>query len=280
MDFDEPIFGLIERRSSCRTFDGSKRDEAALDHLEDFIHSVNASADAEMRFVLLRQFYGMQERLGTYGVISGAFDYIVGVLPKEGGDPLTFGRLFEEIILYATALGLGTCWLGGTFQRADFTARVNPEENEFIPVVSPVGIAAPRRRLVDRAFRAGAGSNRRKAFGELFFDGSLETPLTGETAGVYFKPLEAVRLGPSASNKQPWRVLKDGHNFHFYLCRTKGYGAVSFDVQKNDMGIAQCHFALTAADMGLSGRFDFLPSPPEAADWEYITTFVPKTAGG
>lgn len=276
MDFGEPIFDLIERRSSCRSFDGGKRDEAALDHLDDFIRTVNASAGTDMRFVLLRQYYGMPERLGTYGVISGAFDYIVGVFPKEGGDPVTFGRLFEEIVLYATALSLGTCWLGGTFQRADFEARVNPGVNEFIPIVSPVGIAAGRRRLVDRAFRAGAGSNRRKAFGELFFNGAADTPLSEEEAGAYLQALKAVRLAPSASNKQPWRVLRDGENFHFFLCRTKGYGPAHFDIQKNDIGIAQCHFAMTAADMGLSGRFDYLSEPPAAADWEYVTTFVPK----
>ncbi|OQA64646.1 MAG: Nitroreductase family protein [Firmicutes bacterium ADurb.Bin262] len=280
MDFGEPIYGLIERRTSCRSFDGKKRDEAALDQLEDFIHGINASEGAEMRFVLLRQYYGMPERLGTYGVISGAFDYIVGVFPKEGGDPVKFGRLFEEIVLYATALGMGTCWLGGTFQRADFEARVNPGENEFIPIVSPVGIAAPRRRLVDRAFRAGAGSNRRKAFGELFFDSTADTPLSEAAAGAYLQVLKAVRLAPSASNKQPWRVLKEGENFHFYLCRNKGYGPAGFDIQKNDIGIAQCHFALTAADTGLSGRFDYLGTPPAAADWEYITTFIPKQAGG
>ena len=280
MDFGEPIIGLIERRSSCRSFDGGKRDEAALDRLSDFIDSVNDSSGGEMRFVLIRQYYGMPERLGTYGVISGAFDYIVGVFPKEGGDPVKFGRLFEEIVLYATALGLGTCWLGGTFQRSDFAAKVNPGENEFIPIVSPVGIAAPRRRLVDRAFRAGAGSNQRKAFKELFFDGSIDTPLSEEAAGAYLQPLKAVRLAPSASNKQPWRLLKDGENFHFYLCRNKGYGPSNFDIQLSDIGIAQCHFALTAADAGLSGRFDYLPSPPEAADWVYVTTFVPKQAGG
>lgn len=280
MDFGEPIFGLIERRSSCRSFDGGKRDEAALDQLSDFIQGINASAGADMRFVLLRHFYGVEGRLGTYGVISGAFDYIVGVFPKEGGDALKFGRLFEEIVLYATALGLGTCWLGGTFQRTDFEAQANPGEDEFIPIVSPVGIAAPRLRLVDRAFRAGAGSNRRKPFRELFFDGSADTPLSEEDAGEYLQALQSVRLAPSASNRQPWRVIKDGANFHFYLCRNKGYGPSNFDIQKNDIGIAQCHFAMTAADAGLSGRFDYLPSPPEAAGWEYVTTFIPKQNGG
>ncbi|MGB4438289.1 MAG: nitroreductase family protein [Sedimentibacter sp.] len=61
---------------------------------------------------------------------------------------------------------------------------------------------------------------------------------SSEKLGTYGVPIEMVRLGPSASNKQPWRIIKDKNSYHFYLCRTKGYGSVNFDVQKNDLGIA------------------------------------------
>jgi len=72
-----------------------------------------------------------------------------------------------------------------------------------------------------------------------------------------------VRWAPSASNKQPWRLLRSGETWHFYLQRTKGYGKGSSvfsllrlaDLQRVDMGIAMCHFELAARERGLAGRW-------------------------
>ncbi|MBQ2348800.1 MAG: nitroreductase, partial [Clostridia bacterium] len=35
--------------------------------------------------------------------------------------------------------------------------------------------------------------------------------------------LEAVRLSPSAVNKQPWRAVVSGSEVYFYESRSKGY---------------------------------------------------------
>jgi hypothetical protein len=74
-----------------------------------------------------------------------------------------------------------------------------------------------------------------------------------------------VRNGPSASNQQPWRIVKqaDSNTFHFYLQRTKRYQSrnrILFgmaDLQRVDMGIAMCHFEMTAVDLGLAGQWRF-----------------------
>ncbi len=70
-------------------------------------------------------------------------------------------------------------------------------------------------------------------------------------------------MGPSATNKQPWRIVRGGDAWHFYLRRTKGYGKGSLafkalriaDLQRVDMGIAMCHFELVAREAGLDGRW-------------------------
>jgi len=92
-----------------------------------------------------------------------------------------------------------------------------------------------------------------------------------------------VRLAPSASNRQPWRVVQDGSAYHFYLQRTPGYGrGFPFtllglaDLQRVDIGIAMCHFALTASELGLAGawtvRQPSLPTPGDTG--EYVVTWV------
>jgi hypothetical protein len=70
-----------------------------------------------------------------------------------------------------------------------------------------------------------------------------------------------VRGAPSASNKQPWRIVRVGRDWHFYLERTPGYWGRSkrlvqiADLQRVDIGIAMCHFDLAAREEGLQGKW-------------------------
>ena len=93
-----------------------------------------------------------------------------------------------------------------------------------------------------------------------------------------------VRLAPSASNKQPWRLIKVGAAWHFYLRRTPGYGSgivarflAKNDLQRVDMGIAMCHWELTAQEAGLKGSWAN-QNPglalPDALT-EYIVSWMP-----
>jgi hypothetical protein len=87
-------------------------------------------------------------------------------------------------------------------------------------------------------------------------------PLRKNDVAEYAKALEMVRLGPSASNKQPWRIVKHNGFWRFYLRRTPGYREDLIkrildlcDLQRLDMGIAMCHFELTARELGLEGEW-------------------------
>ena len=81
-----------------------------------------------------------------------------------------YGYGMEKNILFVTALGLGTCWLGGTLKRAGFARKIGLSADEFMPAITPVGYPADKRSLTDRAFRFMAKSDKRKPWEELFFD--------------------------------------------------------------------------------------------------------------
>lgn len=272
MDYGESVIETIRRRSSCRAYDSGKTDENALKTMELFADELSAASVSGARFFLTgRNADGeKEEKLGTYGIISGARHFMVGVADKQRKDEAEFGYLFEKWVLAATALDLGTCWLGGTFKREDFAKNAALADEEFIPIVSPVGIKKAHRSVIDRIMRAGAGSNKRKPPEELFFNATPDKPLAREDYGAYAAALEAVRIAPSASNKQPWRVVRLPEGFAFCLCRTKGYGSTNFDLQKNDIGIAMCHFELVAAECGLGGHWDKTPPETLAQGWEFV----------
>ncbi len=276
MKYQKSVIELIRERKSERTFDGLNIDIVTLEKLKEFLSKINDEAKIKVRFIFTsanNNESGRPIKLGTYGVISGANSYIIGILENKDEDALEFGYLFEKIILFATDLGLGTCWLGGTFKKSDFEENINISENEHIPIVSPVGFKKDKTRLLDSAMRSMAGSDKRKPWNEIFFQDNISNPLTEEKAGPYAVPLEMVRLGPSASNKQPWRIIMTENNFHFYLCRNKGYGVKDYDLQKNDLGIAKCHFELAATELGLQGKWEKLDNPSLSSEWEYIATW-------
>ena len=280
----ESIVELIRKRISCRTYEVKIVEEEKVKQLSDFLSTnTRCPFGSTLRFQLLN-LTEMERKemktLGTYGVIKGARLFIVGTVTRGDKAMEDYGYCMEKNILIATHLGLGTCWLGGTFNRSGFARRMNMSENELLPAVSPIGYVKGKRSMTDNLFRFMASSSKRKPWNELFYDGSFKIPLGEEHAEKYAVPLESVRLGPSASNRQPWRVCKekDKNVFHFYLERTKGYKKFFEDIQLQniDMGIAMCHFELSAKEIGLEGNWNEHKPDIQVDQMEYIVSWVER----
>ena len=277
MKYKHAATELIRARRSCRSYDETQPEPQIRSRLIELAQEITAENSDKMRFVIIDKQPEPgkpPEKLGTYGMIKGATLYIVGIGHKENCDPLRFGYAFEELVLAATDLGLGTCWLGGTFRRDDFKKMIDLKEEERIFIVSPVGHPRETPRMLDHAFRGLIGADKRKPWQELFFQGDGSTPLSEADAGGYSIPLDMVRLAPSASNKQPWRIVHKDDAFHFFLARTKGYGVPGYDIQKNDIGIAMCHFELSAKEAGLTGHWESRKNALEFNDSEYIVSWI------
>ena len=144
-----------------------------------------------------------------------------------------------------------------------------------MPAISPLGYPKDQRSLVDGLFRWMAASKSRKSWGEIFYLQNIASPLSKQEAGKYACPLEMVRLAPSASNKQPWRIVKEENSFHFFLKRNKGYGRIfqKDSLQDIDMGIAMSHFEVSAQELNLPGNWREDPPDIPVEDWEYIASW-------
>ncbi len=289
MNYSHPISHIIKMRYSCRSYQESPIPEEAQKALADFIAKLPPGPfDCASRFELVsatRQDRGALRGLGTYGFIRGATGFVIGATrqePAQDGLSLSledFGYRMEAIVLAATDLGLGTCWLGGSFTRSGFAHKIRVSQDEIIPAVAAVGIIADARSRFEEGIRQSIGASDRLGWERLFFTDDFETPLSAEAAGPYAVPLEMVRIGPSASNKQPWRILKDGNCWHFYLQRTPGYreGLLTrllgvADMQRVDLGIALAHFQLAAEAEGLNGRWE--NTPPASLSLPDLTSYV------
>lgn len=279
----ENILDIISRRYSCRTYNHQFIEEDKYQKLLDYLAANNQGPFGnKVRFKLLGTAGDAAENLNkyiSYGNIKGCRTFMVGTvekgLPKAMED---YGYCMEKNILFATSLGLNTVWIGGLFKRSVFSEKMSAPENEVIPAISPVGYAADRKSMIDLLLTTTAGSRKRKPFGELFFSNTISTPLDKSACGRYGDVLEAVRWAPSASNRQPWRIIKeqDKDIFHFYMDENPGYNNIIKDVklQNMDLGIAMCHFELSAQYLGLKGCWHTEEPSKEAESLVYITSWI------
>lgn len=218
-------------------------------------------------------------KLGTYGFIKNPQIYLIGICENTKYALLEFAFVFHHLVLYLTELGLGTCWMGGTFSRNSFEREIELAVGEFIPCITPSGYPLEKQRVFDKALRYVVKADNKKAWDQLFYDSSFSTALKKEHAGVFAVPIEMVRLGPSASNKQPWRIVlsEDRHACHFYIEHTPNYSSrLGYDMQILDIGIAMAQFELACRELNIQGSWQiqepFLPLPTE--ETEYLVSWI------
>jgi len=289
MSYVKPVKEIIEQRFSCRSYLEMPIAEGERRQLADFIAAHQTGPfGSPTRFALIAATEAESEALrglGTYGFIKRPAGFIVGAMGEAEKNLEDFGYAMERIILFATDLGLGTCWLGGSFTKGRFADQISAKSTERVPAVTSVGYISDESGGFGARIRRRVGDANRKRhpWERMFFRGEFDIPLSRAEAGAYATPLEMMRLGPSASNKQPWRIIQSGNTWHFYLQRSPGYRqqwAIRLlnvdDMQRLDMGIAMCHFELTADELGLSGTWQLDEPRVERPDerTEYIASWV------
>ncbi len=186
--------------------------------------------DAGEAFNSMRKSYGMFSGVRSVVVLKGAED--TPDLAEK------IGYYGERLMLDLTDMGLGTCWVGGTFDRKQF----NIPAGETMLCVIPVGYVE-QPSLKEKLIRSTLSRKRK--------------PVSQRLRGYENAPqwvlaaMEAVLLAPSAVNSQ--KPVFTCHN-----------GTVTAAVEADramdlvDLGIAKLHFAVAAGghfEFGQNGRF-------------------------
>lgn len=262
------ILEAMTVRRSVRTYTGRPITETQAERIEAAIQAAGNPFGARPDLRLMRFGGGRELRPSTYGMIRGACDFLAMGYGDSEADLLAAGFAMEQVVLEATRMGLGTCWIAATFRGSDFERTGTPwSEAKPLKVVCPVGVEAGKS-FVERVARMAAGSDRRKPMDRLFFAPGFSEPLRGGTP--FYEALAMMRLAPSSTNSQPWRASAgaDGRSVDFF-CRD------SSRLSTLDCGIGLCHFALTERANGHSGGFLRLAeAPAHPAGLRYITTYI------
>ncbi len=246
---------VINRRISNRTYEERSLTEEDKKKLLEFNSTLTNPFGVEVKVQYISKEKGADDiQLGTYGTIKGAKDFLAITVKDQPYAMEAIGYQFENLVLYATAMGIGTVWLAGTFKRKDFINAIEIGEDDLFPCICPLGYPAQKQSFLEKITKASLGSKKRKDWDKLFFLEDFTKALTKADAGIYEDALEMLRLAPSATNSQPWAVVKEGNKFHFF-CNYKN--TLNDDVKKIkhiDIGIALSHFHQTAMSKGLNGN--------------------------
>lgn len=211
------LLEAISVRASQRTYLSRPLEPVQLERLRKALAECNRRSGLRIQLVCptVSPFAGQ-------GRLEGARDYLLFAGPAEDPDlEEKCGYWGEELVLTATAMGLGTCWVGGTYDRRDCLARL--DAGETLVCVAALGVpdGAPAHRALRPA-------------GELVLPADCPAPAWFD-AGV-----DAVRRAPSAMNRQGYRFhLRPGGAVQ---ARLSGGGSFALV----DLGIAKRHFQLGA----------------------------------
>ena len=188
--------------------------------------------------------------IGSYGLVQNAPHLLVGIVPEENDVALLdLGYVLEQAVLGATQLGLGTCWVTGSYDAQSAGDAVGLAPGEVAAAVCALGYPAENRwgRLHSRTVRRLAGGHRRKPLTDMVFSerwGQSWSPDGADPTLVNI--LEHARLAPSASNRQPWRFIVTPDRVVLALTRPAPI----------DGGIVMAHFALACTALRYRGKWE------------------------
>ena len=273
---------IIKKRHSCRSYRDAHIDEPAKNIIESLCaRSTRGLCNEEAGFYLVEKDQKLMngDKLGDYGIFKNPCNFIIGKIKHS---PLAFesyGYLMERIVLKATELDLGTCWLG--YFNKQYFPEIKLNSDEIFPAAVIIGYPGKKQTVRERLMRFAAGAGKRKNPDELFFLDNALTPLNSDSAGgEYSLPLELLRLAPSSGNTRPWRIVRerDKNTFHFFKKIIKN----AYEKKKLhniDLGIAMYHFEAGVKENHLSGEWQRIAPVPkiELDSTDYIVSWLGDT---
>jgi nitroreductase len=250
----ESWYQAIFVRRSRRSFIDRLPEEEKLERLERVCREFKPFAGARVEFLRNSPEKVFKGIVGGYGKITGA-PYYVAFIGSSGSPNVEegIGYTGEGVILEATALGLGTCWVSGFFRPEAVKEHIALADHERVYAVTPIGYTEKGFSLKEKFYEGAARSLRKKPFEEIV-EGTALVPWQA-------KAIEAARIAPSATNRQPWRFVVGEKSITVRLDTPKDSGRFP---KRLDCGIAMLHIELGTMAACLKGKWTFLAAPDVA----------------
>ena len=177
----------VEKRISCRAYRDEPLPEEILRQLEEKAAALREASG--LRFVPVR---GKPAVKLAAAMFSGRVDFCAALIgPDDALSAEKLGYYGQELVLYATQLGLGTCWVAGTYKRGKCKAVL--EDGEKIVCVIAIGYGESE-----------GTRHKSKPLSKICDIPEADMP-------VWFKNgVKAAMMAPTAMNQQKFKITLEG----------------------------------------------------------------------
>lgn len=260
------LYDAILYRKSTRKYSQESMTDEQLQAVRGIIDTAERLYNnIDMRVHLIEHGQGIHELLpgiiGGYGKVRAPYYLIVTSEEKEGYLQ-NIGYTLQGVVLGLTALGLATCWLGGSIKDSPLKSIIDIPEGQVPLLMIAFGYPEKGKSPIRRS----SSEAKRKDVSEI---------TSGTMDITWSRIISAIRLAPSSVNTQPWRfVFKDG-KVHVYSAKSGNFITRHFldPLKLVNVGIALCHAMVAARHFSRNIRFTKYPSA-ESKEYEYVTTII------
>jgi nitroreductase len=246
------LYDTIFKRKSIRNYDSTPIDSNRLEEISKKLQSLKPLIEG-----IKTEFKVISPSQVTRKLRNNAPHFIAAFSEAKGAYKVNIGYMLQQIDLYFSANGLGSCWLGIPQPTKEVTESSNLE---FIILMS---FGNPNEPL----YRTSASEFKRQSLSDI-------TNIEGAN-----ELLEAARLSPSAVNLQNWYFTGDKNTIHAYSAKPNFLRSiVGGSYYPVNMGIALYHLRLAAEHHGWKTNFvfDSLRDKNPPKNLNYVATLEVK----
>jgi nitroreductase len=220
----------ITLRHSRRTFTEEPIPLDIACKLHDYVDELNDTSAVDIRFIT-NNGDAFNNVLKTYGYFTNVRNYFLLITKKDSRQSQIMAGYFgEKVVLYATKLGLNTCWVGGLFDKK--ACPVKYDDDEEILLLIAVGYSPAKSSIQENLVKVIVSPKTKKPDELYAAEGSKVIP------DWFLSGIAAVAQAPSSYNRQPVKFIyqKDGSVSALITHEHKMAGV--------DLGIAKLHFEI------------------------------------
>lgn len=209
------ILEIIKERHSVRTYSEKKIEGEIIEKLQNKIEVLNKESGLNMQLILDEP-KAFDSFMAHYGKFNGVKNYIAIIGNNDSSLAEKAGYYGEQLVLFAQALGLNTCWVALTFKKIKDAYKIN--KNEKMKLVIAIGYGLTQ-----------GVTHKIKTYEQV-------TNVKGKAPQWFIDGVNAALLAPTAVNQQKFKI-------HYNDGKVK-ITSSKWPYANVDLGIVKCHFEI------------------------------------
>lgn len=185
----------------------------------------------------------IEKKQGFHGPFTVKAPYYICISSEKKGDYLiNAGYMMEQISLYITSKGLGTCFLGGTTPGKGLKGTMRYD------YVISLAFGKPSETLYRDSHEAKRLDEKELVVYKEDVDSDIRQMIT------------AARLAPSSLNNQPWRFVVYKNRIHIFTRKNLALYKVMDSSNKIDIGVMLANLLIAAEELWIDVSISKLDS--------------------